>query len=128
MQRRLNKRPPGNGERASQLHILRARHAMPEAERSTRPGASPPPPPLQPLSAIHSPILSTSPATAGRLMDGYRTATGMPSGHLSLTPRFSGVYCAAALYNRFSGFERAGKPLKRFWRHAADSHPAEAGC
>jgi hypothetical protein len=46
----------------------------------------------------------------------------------SLAPGFSRVFGAPMVFNRFSGFPTADKPLKRLSHRAVGLHPAKAGC
>jgi hypothetical protein len=47
---------------------------------------------------------------------------------ISLTPGFSPVVVSEKFQNRFNGFPRADKPLKRLANPDTFHHPAEAGC
>jgi hypothetical protein len=47
---------------------------------------------------------------------------------ISLTPGFSPVLAGKESKNRFNGFPRASKPLKRLTNVTHFHHPAAAGC
>ncbi|MEI7941406.1 MAG: hypothetical protein WCK27_32415, partial [Verrucomicrobiota bacterium] len=52
----------------------------------------------------------------------------MNAPHLINTSLQRGEVAAMGAANRFSGFQRRGKPLKRFAPRRAPFPPAEAGC